>query len=401
MAILLVVLAGCTPQGEGGGKTGRAEPMCPLKNQPVAAFQTALLELAFDAPASMPVVPHLKNRSRIQGTVVTACLKLGQPELVSRFIPDIGNWRRGMAYADMAVYCVEHDCHDVQPLLDLAAEIADTATQDWRRDRVRVRIAQAHALLGQSELAARFAADVEPSESGKLAGTAAAVGDDEAFDAQVAALDSLIAGGQFDVMKNALLSYTQVFDRHYDNTDRRKLIEKKIESGSATLPLVVRIDLMLKMAGFALEHRDPAGSLALVNTSQSLMDSAQWPARFGIPLRGRLAAMRFLAGDTAKARGDVDAALAEFDSQRDAIQSFDRGGVLRPLAEAYQQMGDAATALSIYRRAVEAGAVNPNLRPRTEDLSATCCSMAVHGVEPDEALWKRMHDIRRSLGQPQ
>jgi hypothetical protein len=346
-------------------------------------------------------MPHLKNRCRAQEAVVVACLELNQPQLARRFIPEIGNWRRGAAWADLAVYCIQHGYRDVQPMLDLAAEIAATATQDWRRDRVMVKIAHAHALLDQMERAEELTSDVDPSETGKLTGMVATTGDDKAFDSHVATLDTLIAGGQFDIIRNALVSYTQILNRHYDNAARRKLIEEKVKTAAAKLPLVVRLDLLLRMAECALDHHDQSGGLALVDETQGLMDGAEWPPRFGIPLRARVAAMRFRAGDKVRARRDLDAALAECGTEENTLQSFDRAGVLRPLAEAYQQMNDAPTALQVYRRAVEAGAVNPNLRPRTEDLSATCCSMAIHGIEPDEALWKRMHEIREELGRPQ
>ena len=75
-------------------------------------------------------------------------------------------------------------------------------------------------------------------------------------------------------------------------------------------------------------------------------------------------------------------------------------GVLRPLAEAYLAQDDVATARTLYAQAVEAGVANPNSRPRAEDLSATCCSMALHGFEPDEALWARLVAVRASLAEP-
>jgi hypothetical protein len=52
------------------------------------------------------------------------------------------------------------------------------------------------------------------------------------------------------------------------------------------------------------------------------------------------------------------------------------------------------------RRFVEEGVENPNSRPRAEDLSATCRSMALHAVEPDADLWKRMRQIGDGLGPP-
>jgi hypothetical protein len=46
---------------------------------------------------------------------------------------------------------------------------------------------------------------------------------------------------------------------------------------------------------------------------------------------------------------------------------------------------------------VEEGAVNPNRRPRTDDLVDTAVSMARYEVEPDDDLWATMRDIYRGL----
>jgi hypothetical protein len=63
-------------------------------------------------------------------------------------------------------------------------------------------------------------------------------------------------------------------------------------------------------------------------------------------------------------------------------------------------MGDKSIALSMYKQAIEEGGANPNSRPCAEDLSATCCSMALAGVEPDEELWMRIHQAYGALGHP-
>jgi hypothetical protein len=114
----------------------------------------------------------------------------------------------------------------------------------------------------------------------------------------------------------------------------------------------------------------------------------------------RQAALRHRAGDRDQARRDLDQALALFDSQRKGIVDIFRAGALRAVAEAYQSMGDDRTALRVYKKAVEEGVANPNSRPRAEDLSATCRSMALKGVEPDAELWARIRHIQSGLGQP-
>ena len=45
-------------------------------------------------------------------------------------------------------------------------------------------------------------------------------------------------------------------------------------------------------------------------------------------------------------------------------------------------------------------ALNPNSRPRADDVCATCISMAVHGIEPDAELRARLEQIVKELGAP-
>lgn len=77
-----------------------------------------------------------------------------------------------------------------------------------------------------------------------------------------------------------------------------------------------------------------------------------------------------------------------------------RAGALRPVAEAYQSMGDATGALATSKRVVEEGVANPNSRPRADDVCATCVSMAVHGIGPDAELLARLEQIINELGTP-
>jgi hypothetical protein len=63
-------------------------------------------------------------------------------------------------------------------------------------------------------------------------------------------------------------------------------------------------------------------------------------------------------------------------------------------------MGDRAKALTIYKRGVDESLVNPNARPRVEDLVATCLSLAQNGVEPDAELNAQLEKVSKGLGAP-
>jgi len=337
-------------------------------------YQGQLLDIAFSAASAMPVFPHIKNRSRAQEVVVHASLELNQPERARGYIEKIDNWRRGAGYAELGLHYAKQGASDqVEPCLKLAAG-GLTEAEGWRKDRIKAGIAAARA-----ELEDRSA---------------------DTFDQKIALLGKQVTVEDFDVVKGALAGYAGLYDCFYANAQRRDRVEGKIKASWADLPIFVRIDLLMELAEASLAHQDRAKALELVNEAQAMMDSARWPVQAAIPLKARLASLRFRAGDETAAAAQVQDALTLFESKRQTIVNIYRAGMLRPIAEAFQSMGRTETALNLYKRAIEAGMENPNSRPRADDLVATCCSMAVHGLEPDSASLARIREIHDGLSDP-
>lgn len=380
---------------------GAQQPVSPDKGQPADAplqpFQVAMIEQAFDAASAMPLEPHIKNRSRAQQAAVLACLELGQPARALRYSDRIDNWRRGNGYAEIAIYSARHGYADhAKTCAQLAAlEAAEPGLADWRRDRINMRIAKAYNLLGQAAEAEALAATLGTAEMGKVAP------DDEAdLDQRMAEVDRMVGLGNLDITRNTLESFTELFDRLYNDAGQRAKVADKIRTSWKGLPPFLRIELLTSMARMALEHADKPAALSLINEAQRIFDEATWPLDARLKMTATLAAIRFESGDEQRARADADAALALYDARGETIVNMYRAAAVRPLAEAYKTMNDTAASLAVYRRALEAGVVNPNARPRAIDLAATCTSMAVHGVEPDADLGARIREIGHGLGPP-
>ncbi len=377
-----------------------------LADEPLAAYRIELLDLAFQAASALPLRPHVKSRSQAQDAVVAASLELRQPARALGYLEQIENWRRGACYADLAFYCAQNGhAASVQPYLDLARQLSDNPTeenpQSWQRDRVRVKIARTHALLGQTRLAAEFQAGVVEAESGKVDAVEATFLAPDAFEAELASLDAILAGSSFDQARNALDACAQLFHRFYDDEARRGRAESRIKtSWEGRLPSMIRIDLLMQITRSALDHGDEGKALELVNETRALLESSNVALEYRLPLQARLAALRFQAKDEGTAKRELEEALATYDAQRETIVNVFRARTLCPLAEAYQALGEPTSALALYKRTVEEGSQNPNSRPRAEDLSATCLSMALRGVEPDAHLRKRLADLCSQLGEP-
>lgn len=400
-SILLVVSAmfgGCNKKTEEVSSPAESSVII---DEPITEFQVKLLDAAFDIAAKIPVYPHIKDRSRAQEDVVETCLKLHQVKRALDDIPRIENWRNGSCYADIAMICAEKgNLKEMQRYVDMAGKVAETA-EDWRKDHIRIKLAQVHTLLGKTEQSKIYQTGVtSDSEIGKVERIRARVTDEASFAEEKKALDALIKQGNFDIGKNALYAYAQLFDTFYDDPQRRTQIEETIKSSWIPMPIDIRVKLLEQLAQSALDHADKDKALRLINETNRLIENYQWPLRFYIPMKANIMKLCIRAGDAATARSEADAALAMYREKSDQEVNIYRAGTLRPLAEVYHQLGDTQTALSLYKQTVEEGMANPNSRPRAQDLSATCCSMALNAVEPDSELWTRIQQIREGLGQP-
>ncbi len=372
-----------------------------LPQKPLAAYQGELLDTAFDCATAMPVFPHIKSRSRQQQLVVEAALKLEQPRRAAAYARQIANWRAGAAYGDLAIYAAERGITaGVDDLLKLAEEIAKLADQDWRKGTVLAKVAHARTLLGQLEAARRLEAKLEDAEKGAVAMAQAGVRDDASFAEQMKHLDGMVAGGHFDVVKNVLAVYAELYQTYHADAERRQQIEQKLRDSMKGMPLFMQIDALLGLAEASLDRGQPAQGLHFVKEARAMVDSAAWPTDYYIPLLGKVAKMRARCGDTEAARREADEAMSVFDAEHASIQNFEQAGAIRPVAEAYRLSGADDKAMETYRRAIAVGSVNPNARCRSEDLTGTCLSMAVYQAEPDPELWKRIREIQKGLGDP-
>jgi hypothetical protein len=363
--------------------------------------QSRLLEVALDAASALPLEPHIKNRSRAQEGVVLAYLELDQPQLALQALQQIDNWRRGACYADLAFYLAEHDAEEsrITDALDQARASASRA-ENWRRDRILAKVARVHALLGQDQLVADTTRVISAVEASRVAGAYAATANEARCDALLGSLDSLPLTSTFEEVREAILACLSLHERFFADLERRERIEAKIIETLPKVPLDLRIRMLQALAETNAEQGASARALELLAEAQELFESAKWPAEHAVPLIAGAASIRYAAGQREAGLAEAAQALEVFEAAGRTLIDIYRAQALCSLAEAYAEMSQREDALRVYRLAIEAGVVNPNSRPRAMDLAATCSSMAVHGVEPDEALNARIAEIRAGLGDP-
>ncbi len=398
-------------QAPASGDPDRTEPAVEdrlaLTDETLEEYRRDLLTLAYRTASALPLQPHVKTRSRAQQSVVEACLELGQLRRAETVAAGIEHWRQGMALALLGTELARQGrpVEVVEPWLERASRNAEAQarqpnSQAWRRERVRARIAQAYRLLGEAEKVATFEAGIQGSESGRLLAGRAEVMEREQVLATIDSFESLLAAGDLDQVRGALKGFERFYGRFYEEDVIREALEVTIQASWKKVPREVAIDTLMGFAEIALAHGDSDRALSHVGEAQQVFDAAVWLPEHRVPRMAEMAEFRHRAGDVETARQGLEAARAIYDAERAKIVDIDRAGALRPLAEAYQSIGEPGVAATLYRRAIEDGNRNPNSRPRAEDLCATCLSMALHELEPDATLWARLKQVFDALAEP-
>ncbi len=372
----------------------------------IAAFRAELLEIAVDAASSMPLQPHVKSRSLAQEGVLLACLELDQAARAAVIAPRIENWRRGTAYAELAIHCIrkgergEHIDRFLERAHVESEAPEEELGQSWRRDRIRAKLAQAHGLLGRHAESMMFRAELEQAEALRLAALESERVSDQHFDALVETLDRAAQVGDFDMTRYALDASVALYKRFYPDAKRRAKLEERVQVYWRSAPFGLRIDVLLGFAEAAHAHGERGHTAELLAKTREQVATARWTAADYSRVMKRMSRTYRDVGELEQADDCVRAALEKFEAERDEIPNFERAAALRPIAEARAALGQREAALAAYQRAVEDGAENPNARCRAEDLAATCSSMAVAGIEPGEKLKTRLAEIRAGLKAP-
>ncbi|MEY3142148.1 MAG: hypothetical protein RLY21_641 [Planctomycetota bacterium] len=362
-------------------------------------FQVDLIELGFDAASQIPVNPHERDRARVQEIVATTALAIGMKTRSMALANQISNWRRGVVYAELAIDAAKGGRAEAVGTLSRLANSAVAGAQQWQSDRVLSRLAQAQVWLGKESAAVELERKFGEAERGKVtAALAARPGAD--FDAALAEAERAVATGNFELTANALGICAQLAERKDTDEARWSRIMELAGRAKGKVAREIHIRSYLRLADARIARGESAAALALVDAAKSLRDEVRWTPEAELPITAEIARRIAGAGDRAGGLAEVEKGLASFVANQDAVADIFRAGALCPAAETFAGLGEHARALEVYRLAVEAGALNPNARPRAEDLAQTTASLARAGIEPDSAMWLRLRGIRAGLVAP-
>lgn len=365
-----------------------------------AAWRSTMIDDAMAVASSLESPSHERVRSRLQRDVAAAAIELGMVDVALRHAQAIRDWRRAeiLALAGQALVRSGESERATTALRE--AFEGSAGTEGWIRELLLTEIAVGLALLGDVDQARQFAGQVPQDLTGRVEAELVSSTSLEDLDRQCDAFDAAIATKAFDVVRSGVDGYLAVWERVPDDSVRAARAEKAIRDAAPGLPIDLQIDLRVRVADrlAAVGRRDDAAA-ELAQACDQIRNYDFAPDTVGGIARN-LARGLMRQGQPGQARRVIQETLARYQANPSEVVDIDRADMLRPLAEALVDLGDRDEALRVWRLALEVGALNPNARPRAEDLCLTCLSMARSGVEPPEDMRATIRSIRSGLKAP-
>ena len=359
-----------------------------------------LLDLAFQISTSIPIEPFASDRARMQALVAQACIKNGSLIQAIQYASKIEGWRQGELFALIGQQYAS--ANETQPARDFAARAMEVAANeiDWRRERIVIETAKLYLQLGDSTKASALVEGATQAELGKIEAARTAIMLESQLDLQADMFDKALATKNFDLARGGIDGYLAWLDRVSEDEIRTTRALKAIDDALPGLPFDLQVKYGIDLADHL--HKNLKRDLAILKLDKAteIFSATTFLPEDVAPLGAMIARARIRMGDEQSARVLLQRFYKEHSTRREGIVNLRRATSLRALAEGFCELGDRDDAIACYTWALEEGTINPNARPRAEDLGATCISMAEYGISPTPDLMHRIDTIRNSLTDP-
>jgi tetratricopeptide (TPR) repeat protein len=359
-----------------------------------------LVDQAFAVACSMPGGPHARPRARVQEDAALAALELGASARAIEMAREILDWRRAEVYARAAQRAVDEGRREEALVLAERAKGAMPIEAHWSRERVALETAIAFERAGDPAKTAELLPLVVESDRARIRAAVIPALPAADLPAEADAFDRAIATKDLDMVRSAIVGWTALLRRWADDDALRNRAAQALDGAIAGLPVDLRIDANLQLAGTFRELGRKTDARTRLEAAIATFASAELLPEDEVPIGAMIVEARIADGDVAGAAAELRRLREQFDARRSEIMTTRLARSLRALGVAWARAGDPAMARQAFRDALDAGLVNPNGRPRAEDLVATCIAMATSGTTPDPFTAQKIEAVRKQLGEP-
>ena len=350
--------------------------------------------------SSPPGKSHARVKSRLQRDVVMTAIQLNALDDALRYADRIEDWRRTEALALIAqAFANAGDRVRAEQCVMRAIDLS-TAIEGSAQERALTEIAIAFAALGQTESARRFAGQVPQELTGRVEAVIASQVSLEDLDRQCDAFDRAIQTGSLDVVRSGVHGYLAAMQRARGDGARCARAEQAVRSALPSFPAEIHIEFLIRLSEALLEQGRTDEAMAELERARELRATCDFLPDTSGPIGRDLALAFERCGDGVRARQLLLEMLAAYERDPSAMVDIERADYLCPLASAFSQLGDQETANRAWILALEGGSINPNARPRAEDLCMVLLSIARSGSKPTEGMRAKMAQMEGALQPP-
>jgi tetratricopeptide (TPR) repeat protein len=387
----------------------------------LSSTQSEVVSKTSDAILLLPDMPHERTRNRELGGLVELLIQSNDLKRAEQYIGKITNWRAAQLKAHVAAaYYRNGDRKRAEKLISEVTTIAETVDgikagtvvgtgeykdyleqyDDFRLDRVKVAIAQYFWAKGEKNRSEQWSTGVQTSEQAafiKHQGVSLA---EEDYAASMVIYEILANGETFEGKKAAIDGFVQLYGLYYEEQDKRGELKALVDKFSVSMPILFRIEWLHSMAVAAYEHGDKeAAESSFSEASQLISDSALRPKLF-FPIKSSNIITAHQLEMVEEAREAAELLYEEYIRIESDIFDIHRADILCNVGETFARLGRMDRAAEVYSRALEQARVNPNSRPRVEDLNLIVLSLVKNEVPLTPDLTDSMDELINGLGSP-
>jgi tetratricopeptide (TPR) repeat protein len=340
-----------------------------------------------------------KDRAKAQELALEAYTAEGAYDVVAQRAEQIDGWRRGLVYADLAtVLARQGRAAEARANIDKAEAVRATV-EGWQNPRISAHVAEAWALLGETEKAAVITAGLATADPIQYAGRATAtdavaLATKGEFQQAFARLLALEENDDIDVASARTNGYLALAENENAPLKGRQKALDAARASALRLPLELRVDALLRVAAQSAALGRARNGRSAVSAALSAVEDGAPASSERIPYLIEIGRAWARLGEPQKARE----ALERAGTFVNGALSIDRPGLLARIASGYRQIPDEARARSFVLTAMDAAAEMPLSRPRALSLSAICRQMGQDGVTPEGEVRARLDALLAGLG---
>lgn len=386
--ILLVVAVGAT------AATVRSDV-----GTPVDKNGNESLEWAFKFASAID--PDPKDKAMAQESVVIDYAAAGDLARAAGLAGEIDGWRRGTAYADIAMQYARAGNLEKAGEFIRRAQLVRSSIKTWEGQRIDAKVAKAEALLGRTDQVKTTAGALTREDERQYAERGAAtVAFGEAssgnFDEAMALLDSM---GERKGLEATWWRYDTCLElsRHAGLTpeQRKRALTEALEA-AGTVPgwkqgeALALVAVELEKAGLhdkALDAVTRAGVIAR-NMSATM------------PAKGEILVTVARAWEEMSKNAEAIKLLEMAENEAAVPNVIYHPATYARIASVYRLLGDETNATRLNEMAITVAEGLENARPRALAVVEICRSMGLSNVAPDQETVKRFDALYIGLDDP-